>query len=84
MGIPMNYQCVRCLVNKHLDTAKDLGAPQQVDGFCKELLPVLQAAVGKHNSSWVAPYADALYSKYFGTSQDRFIEEKKQSSRIGI
>ena len=79
MAIQMNSFCVRCLLQKHLDTVEAL-APENADEFVKDLLQIMHDSLDGQNSAVIGAKINDLYSKHFGLPQDRFVEEKRQSN----
>lgn len=79
MSIPMNTNCVQCLLNKHLEAARALDAAK-ANAFAKDLLQVLMDALDRSNSAAVAAKINQLYEKHFDLGQDRYIQEKNESN----
>ena len=52
MAIKINTLCLQCLINKHLETARELDETK-ANAFAKELMEVLQNAL-ENSSSAVA------------------------------
>lgn len=77
--IDMNALCVRCLVDKHTETAYSID-PVKATDFCKDMLSLVQSGTGCANSSYIGAKINHLYTKHFGLGQDRFIEEKQESN----
>lgn len=77
--IDMNALCVRCLVDKHTDTAYAID-PVKATAFCADMLELVRSGTGKANSSYIGARINDLYSKHFGLGQDRYIEEKRESN----
>ena len=79
MSIPMNTICIQCMVNKHMEAARALDENKAV-GFAQELLQELNEALNGTNSALLGSKINGLYQKHFGLSQDRFVQEKKESN----
>ena len=81
MAIPIDSLCLQCLLNKHLETARQLDETKAT-GFAKELLAVLQEALECSSSAVVGSRVNKLYQKHFGLGQDRYVAEKKESNEF--
>ncbi|MBE6981388.1 MAG: DUF89 family protein [Ruminococcaceae bacterium] len=81
-GVNMNTLCIQCLLNKHLESAREYGTAEQANAFCADLLKVLQEALDCRNSAWAGAQVNKLYAKHFGMGQDRFAEEKRISNEF--
>ena len=81
-GVNMNTLCIQCLLNKHLESARECGTEAQATAFCADLLKILQEALDSRNSAWAGAQISQLYAKHFGMGQDRFTEEKRISNEF--
>ncbi len=81
MAILIDSLCLQCLLNKHLETARQLDETKAT-GFVKELLAVLQEALECSSSAVVGSRVNKLYQKHFGLGQDRYVAEKKESNEF--
>ena len=79
MSIQINTQCIQCLLNKHLETARALDE-SKANAFCEELLQILKDSLNGSNSAVVGAQVNQLYQKYFGLGQDRYVQEKMDSN----
>lgn len=80
MSIKMNNICLWCQLKKHLTQAEALGDEDTAMAFSQEVLRILANATEKDTSSHISPAINALYQKYFGLDQDRYVEEKQESN----
>lgn len=79
MAIKINTICLQCLINKHLETARELDETK-ANAFAKELMEVLQNALENSSSAVAGAKINGLYQKHFGLEQDRFVQEKIDSN----
>lgn len=79
MAIKINTLCLQCLINKHLETARELDETK-ANAFAKELMEVLQNALENRSSAVAGAKINGLYQKHFGLEQDRFVQEKIDSN----
>ena len=79
MAIKINTLCLQCLINKHLETARELDETK-ANAFAKELMEVLQNALENSSSAVAGAKINGLYQKHFGLEQDRFVQEKIDSN----
>lgn len=79
MGIPMNTLCVKCLINKHIDNAQNLGTQAQANAFVREILRLFSDQE-QWNSSMMGKHINELYVRHYGLPYDRFQEEKRRSN----
>lgn len=82
MAIKMNTLCLWCQLKKHIGQAEALADADTAMAFSQEVLGILSKATQKDTSSHISPAINALYQKYFGLEQDRYVEEKKESNRF--
>ena len=71
MGIPMNTLCVKCLINKHIDNAQNLGTQAQANAFVREILRLFSDQE-QWNSSMMGKHINELYVRHYGLPYDRF------------
>ena len=78
----MNATCLRCHFNKNLETALSLGDEATAFLFGKELMQLYLDAPEGVGSPWFGPDVNALFQKYYGTDEDRYVQEKIDSNRF--
>ena len=80
MAITMNGLCVKCLLNKHIDTARTLGSEETAMAFTEDLMRLFLRDEPDNNSALMGKWINELYQKHFGLDPDRFREEKAFSN----
>ncbi len=80
MSIPMDSQCVLCLVERNAQRARALGNDQQVTAFIRDLLQLYLDAPADASSPYLGPQISGLFEKHFNLTGDRYAEEKRQSN----
>ena len=76
----MNATCLACHFQKQIDTALSLGDESTATAFAKELMASYLAAPQNAASPYFGPIVTALFQKYYGIPQDRYVEEKRLSN----
>lgn len=84
MSIAINTECLQCFLNRQLKTARELGSEEQAFAFFKELMAHCLTAPDGVGSAWLTPGAEALLQKHYGTPEDRFAREKKESNAFAL
>ena len=82
MSLKLNPECVLCHMQRSLDTACKLGDEETAMAFAKELMQYMLQLPEDASSPTVGPGTTALFTKYYGLSQDRYKEEKEESNRF--
>ncbi len=78
----INAECIRCMLNRNIDTAQLHGNDQQVTDFTFDLMRMFLDCPEDVSSPYFAPQISQLYTKHFGLSPDRYAEEKAISNRF--
>lgn len=76
----MNATCLACHFQKQVETALTLGDEATATAFARELMAGYLAGPEDAASPWFGPLVSRLFEKYYGLSQDRYVEEKRQSN----
>ena len=82
MGIAMNTECILCHINKNIATARKLGDETTATEFARELMKLHLALPEGSNSARLGPVTNALFTKYYGLSPDRYKAEKEAANRF--
>ena len=82
MGIAMNTECILCHINKNIATARKLGDETTATEFARELMKLHLALPEGSNSARLGPVTNALFTKYYGFSPDRYKAEKEAANRF--
>ena len=78
----MNATCLACHFRKNLETAEALGDEATAIAFARELMQLYLDAPDHVASPWFGPGVTALFQKYYGLGEDRYIQEKLDSNRF--
>ena len=78
----MNATCLACHFGKQLETASTLGDEKTAIAFARELMQLYLDAPDEAASPYFGPGVTALFQKYYGLSEDRYIQEKVDSNRF--
>ncbi len=78
----MNATCLACHFGKQLETASALGDEKTAIAFARELMQLYLDAPDEAASPYFGPGVTALFQKYYGLSEDRYIQEKVDSNRF--
>ena len=78
----MNATCLACHFRKNLETASSLGDEATAVAFARELMQLYLDAPDHVASPWFGPGVTALFQKYYGLGEDRYIQEKLDSNRF--
>ena len=77
--VTMNAPCIRCQIDKHTKAAHAMD-PVKAIGFSRDLLKLLEQAIGRTNSCRIDSDIKKLYRKHFGTDGISYEEEKRLSN----
>lgn len=78
----MNATCLACHFRKNLETASALGDEATAVAFARELMQLYLDAPDHVASPWFGPGVSALFQKYYGVGEDRYVQEKLDSNRF--
>ena len=78
----MNATCFACHFQKNLETAAALGDEKTATAFAKDLMRLYLEAPEDAASPYFGPGVTALFQKYYGLDEDRYIQEKVDSNRF--
>ena len=78
----MNATCLHCHFSKNLETALSLGDEATAFAFAKDLMRLYLDAPEGVGSPWFGPGVTALFQKYYGAGEDRYVQEKLDSNRF--
>ena len=78
----MNATCFACHFRKNLETAASLGDEATATAFAKDLMRLYLEAPDHVASPYFGPGVSALFQKYYGLGEDRYIQEKLDSNRF--
>lgn len=78
----MTAECLVCHFNRSMKKAMAQGDSEKALTFAKELMGVYQNAPADVSSPWFNPIVAEMLSRYFGLSEDQYIEEKEMSNRF--
>ena len=84
MSIPMNNECLLCLMGRHLRAADKLGDAQTAARFAKALLRLYADAPAGISTPQLSDKVNELYVEYFHLDPDRYREEKETSNRFAL
>ena len=76
----MNATCYACHFRKNLETAAALGDEKTAAAFARDLMRLYLEAPEDAASPWFGPGVTALFQKYYGLDEDRYIQEKVDSN----
>ena len=82
MSIPLNSNCVDCLMGKHLKNARALGDDETAYAFSKAIMQLFLDAEPEDNSAILGAKINHLYMDFYQMPHDRFREEKEASNRF--
>ena len=82
MSVGLDWQCIRCHLNRSLETVRSLGDEQTHTAFAKELLKLYLSAPENASAPWLGPATTDLFRKHFDLPEDRFRQEKEISNRF--
>ena len=76
----MNATCLACHFQKQVETALSLGNEATATAFARELMENYLSAPQDAASPYFGPIVSALFQKYYGINEDRYVEEKRCSN----
>ena len=82
MSVGLDWQCIRCHLNRSLETVRSLGDEQTHTAFAKELLKLYLSAPENASAPWLGPATSELMHRFYGVEIDRFRREKEESNRF--
>ena len=82
MSVGLDWQCIRCHLNRSLDVVRELGDGETHTAFTKELLKLYLSAPESANAPWLGPATSELMHRFYGVEIDRFRREKEESNRF--
>lgn len=82
MSVGLNWQCIQCHLNRHLNVVRELGDDESRTAFTRKLLKLYLSAPENANAPWLGPATSELMHRYFGVDPDRFRQEKADSNRF--
>ena len=77
----LNADCILCLLNRHIATARTVGSDEQVTAFARDLMNLLSSGPEDMSAPWFTPGITELFTRHFGMADDRFAQEKLDSNR---
>ena len=80
MSIGMDAQCYLCHMRRNVETARKLGDEATATAFAKALMELYLQLPPDKASPTVAPATNALFQKFYGLPEDRYLEEKEASN----
>ena len=78
--IPLDTECILCLLRRNLQTARDLGTEEQATAFARDLMALLASSPKEVSSPWFGPRIAELYDRHYHLGQDRFAREKAEAN----
>ena len=78
----MNATCYACHFRKNVETAQALGDEKTATAFAQDLMRLYLEAPDHVASPWFGPGVTALFEKYYGLGEDRYVQEKLDSNRF--
>ncbi len=80
----MNTLCLQCHFCRTMETVSALGDEKTAQAFARELMQLYLDAPDHVTSPHFGPGVADLMVKYYGLSQDRYVQEKLDSNRFVI
>lgn len=84
MSIPINTTCIECHLRKRFALARQIGTPEQIDAYTRQLLDTISHAPKDMDSTWLGAVSDGYMQEIFGLDPNRLKEEKEFSNRFVI
>ena len=78
----MNATCLACHFQKQVETALSMGDEATATAFARELMENYLSAPQNAASPYFGPIVSALFQKYYGIGEDRYVEEKRISNEF--
>lgn len=82
MSIPIDTQCLQCLLRRNIEVARSLGTEEQAMRFARRLMKMVLDAPEGVSSPWFNPQIADLLHEMYGLPIDRFRQEKLDSNRF--
>ena len=82
MSIPIDTQCLQCLLRRNIEVARPLGTEEQAMRFARRLMKMVLDAPEGVSSPWFNPQIADLLHEMYGLPIDRFRQEKLDSNRF--
>ena len=82
MSIPIDTDCLQCLLRRNIALAKTLGTEEQAMAFAREIMKLCLSAPEGASSPWFGPQISDLLHDMYGLDHDRFRQEKLDSNRF--
>lgn len=82
MSIPIDTQCLQCLLRRNIEVARSAGTEAQAMRFARELMKMVLDAPEGVSSPWFNPQIADLLHEMYGLPIDRFRQEKLDSNRF--
>ena len=82
MSIPIDTQCLQCLLRRNIEVARPLGTEEQAMRFARKLMKMVLDAPEGVSSPWFNPQIADLLHEMYGLPIDRFRQEKLDSNRF--
>ena len=82
MSIPIDTQCLQCLLRRNIEVARPLGSEEQAMRFARRLMKMVLDAPEGVSSPWFNPQIADLLHEMYGLPIDRFRQEKLDSNRF--
>ena len=82
MSIPIDTQCLQCLLRRNIEVARSAGTEAQSMRFARELMKMVLDAPEGVSSPWFNPQIADLLHEMYGLPIDRFRQEKLDSNRF--
>ena len=82
MSIPIDTDCLQCLLRRNIALAKTLGTEEQAMAFTREIMKLCLSAPEGVSSPWFGPQIADLLHDMYGLDRDRFRQEKLDSNRF--
>ena len=76
----MNATCLACHFKKQVETAQALGDGETATAFAKALMQQYLSAPEDAASPYFGPIVSDLLEKFYGVTEDRYLEEKRLSN----
>ena len=78
----LTTQCLECVLQRNLKTARALGTEEQAMGLARGLMRTVLEAPAEAGAPWLGPRIADLFQSIYGLDPDRFREEKAFSNRF--
>ncbi|MDD5864677.1 MAG: ARMT1-like domain-containing protein [Firmicutes bacterium] len=82
MSIPIDTECLQCMLRRNIELARSLGTEEQAVAFARRLMRLYLDAPEGVSSPWFGPQIADLLHELYGLPIDRFRQEKLDSNRF--